>query len=166
MTEIIKLACMRKRAFQNTFSIFERWGEKTKTKTKTRRGTVLRAITMRIERQHRSRTSKPHLQGQKLWFTELSFSLSTKMGIKPQNPKVPCTMSTASINSWCLTSVSASKRSLPALRPSVFASLNSSVSPPTLIRNQPVFAAPAPILYPPRVQYNASCMHILLTIIY
>ncbi|XP_011047313.1 PREDICTED: carbonic anhydrase 2 [Populus euphratica] len=59
-------------------------------------------------------------------------------------------MSTASINSWCLTSVSASKRSLPALRPSVFASLNSSVSPPTLIRNQPVFAAPAPILYPPR----------------
>ncbi|KAG6793498.1 hypothetical protein POTOM_002707 [Populus tomentosa] len=72
------------------------------------------------------------------------------MGIKPQNPKVPCTMSTASINSWCLTSVSPSKRSLPALRPSVFASLNSSVSPPTLIRNQPVFAAPAPILYPRR----------------
>ncbi|XP_061943578.1 carbonic anhydrase 2-like [Populus nigra] len=59
-------------------------------------------------------------------------------------------MSTASINSWCLTSVSASKRSLPALCPPVFASLNSSVSPPTLIRNQPVFAAPAPILYPPR----------------
>uniref|UniRef100_A0A6N2M6N2 Carbonic anhydrase n=1 Tax=Salix viminalis TaxID=40686 RepID=A0A6N2M6N2_SALVM len=61
-------------------------------------------------------------------------------------------MSTASINSWCLTSVSPSKRSSPpTLRPSsVVASLNSSVSPPTLIRNQPVFAAPAPILYPSR----------------
>ncbi|KAJ4729222.1 Carbonic anhydrase [Melia azedarach] len=63
-------------------------------------------------------------------------------------------MSTASINSWSLTSPSpAAQSSLKraTLRPTVFAKLNSSSaspSPPSLIRNQPVFAAPAPIINP------------------
>uniref|UniRef100_A0A5B7C1Z4 Carbonic anhydrase n=1 Tax=Davidia involucrata TaxID=16924 RepID=A0A5B7C1Z4_DAVIN len=59
-------------------------------------------------------------------------------------------MSTASINGWCLTSLSRAHSTLKtaALRPSVFARLNSSASPPSLIRNQPVFAAPAPIINP------------------
>ncbi|XP_002524642.2 carbonic anhydrase 2 isoform X2 [Ricinus communis] len=63
-------------------------------------------------------------------------------------------MSTASINGWCLTSLSPSQSSLrrSTLRPSVFARLNSSPtsssSTPTLIRNEPVFAAPAPIINP------------------
>ncbi|KAJ9135317.1 hypothetical protein P3X46_032518 [Hevea brasiliensis] len=63
-------------------------------------------------------------------------------------------MSTSSINGWCLTSLSPSQSSLQkaTLRPSIFASLNSSPvsssSIPTLIRNQPVFAAPAPIINP------------------
>ncbi|XVF60297.1 hypothetical protein PTKIN_Ptkin08bG0034000 [Pterospermum kingtungense] len=59
-------------------------------------------------------------------------------------------MSTASINGWCLTSSSPSSQSFSlrrvTLRPSVVATLNSSPSPPTLIRNQPVFAAPIPLL--------------------
>ncbi|KAK6256468.1 hypothetical protein QUC31_018194 [Theobroma cacao] len=60
---------------------------------------------------------------------------------------IPCAMSTASINGWCLTSTSSALRR-DTLRPPTFARLNSSVSPPTLIRNQPVFAAPAPLLVP------------------
>ncbi|XP_022740184.1 carbonic anhydrase 2-like [Durio zibethinus] len=62
---------------------------------------------------------------------------------------------TASINSWCLTSTSPSAQSStsslrrrPTLRPSIVANLNSSPSPPTLIRNHPVFAAPTPLLNP------------------
>ncbi|KAF9666400.1 hypothetical protein SADUNF_Sadunf16G0225500 [Salix dunnii] len=96
---------------------------------------------------------RPNLiyKGKSFYSPSYRYHYLQKKGIKPLNPKVPCTMSTASINSWCLTSVSPSKRSSPpTLRPSVVASLNSSVSPPTLIRNQPVFAAPAPILYPSR----------------
>ncbi|PPS02410.1 hypothetical protein GOBAR_AA18263 [Gossypium barbadense] len=63
-------------------------------------------------------------------------------------------MSTASINGWCLTSSStATATSFPLWRPtlrssSIVATLNSSPSPPTLIRNQPVFAAPVPLLTP------------------
>ncbi|XWS44180.1 hypothetical protein CRYUN_Cryun15aG0022200 [Craigia yunnanensis] len=61
-------------------------------------------------------------------------------------------MSTASINGWCLTSTSPSTQSSSlrraTLRPSVVTNLNSSVSPPTLIRNRPVFAAPTPLLTP------------------
>ncbi|KAK8672545.1 hypothetical protein V6N13_110910 [Hibiscus sabdariffa] len=61
-------------------------------------------------------------------------------------------MSTASINGWCLTSsatTASSSPRRPTLRPSsIVASLNSSPSPPTLIRNQPVFAAPVPLLNP------------------
>ncbi|XP_030953957.1 carbonic anhydrase, chloroplastic isoform X1 [Quercus lobata] len=61
-------------------------------------------------------------------------------------------MSTASINGWCISSISpASQSSLikkTTLRPSVFARLNSSPSPPSLIQNKPVFAAPAPIITP------------------
>ncbi|KAK7844219.1 carbonic anhydrase [Quercus suber] len=61
-------------------------------------------------------------------------------------------MSTASINGWCISSISpASQSSLikkTTLRPSVFATLNSSPSPPSLIQNKPVFAAPAPIITP------------------
>lgn len=61
-------------------------------------------------------------------------------------------MSTASINNWCLTSVSQSQSSLirrsTLLRPSIVARLNSPASPPSLIRNEPVFAAPAPIINP------------------
>ncbi|EXC20291.1 Carbonic anhydrase [Morus notabilis] len=58
-------------------------------------------------------------------------------------------MSSASINSACLSSVSPAQSSSlrrPALR--VFARLGSSSSPPSLIRNKPVFAAPAPIITP------------------
>ncbi|KDP45339.1 hypothetical protein JCGZ_09588 [Jatropha curcas] len=62
-------------------------------------------------------------------------------------------MSTASINGWCLTSISPSQSSLrrATLRPCVFARLTSSPvsgNTPTLIRNEPVFAAPAPIINP------------------
>ncbi|XP_044501266.1 carbonic anhydrase 2-like [Mangifera indica] len=59
-------------------------------------------------------------------------------------------MSAASVNSLCLTSLSPAQSSAKraALRPSVVASLNSSPSPPNLIRNQPVFAAPAPVINP------------------
>ncbi|XP_044479049.1 carbonic anhydrase 2-like [Mangifera indica] len=59
-------------------------------------------------------------------------------------------MSAASVNSWCLTSLSPAQSSAKraALRPSVVASLNSSPSPPNLIRKQPVFAAPAPVINP------------------
>ncbi|KAF5457248.1 hypothetical protein F2P56_021363, partial [Juglans regia] len=61
-------------------------------------------------------------------------------------------MSTASINGWCLSSTSPTQSSLKkaALRPSVFARLkySSSPSPPSLIQNKPVFAAPAPIITP------------------
>jgi carbonic anhydrase len=65
-------------------------------------------------------------------------------------------MSTATINSWCLTSVSSSSRktsSAVTFRPSVSARLSSSPSSsgnyiPSLIRNEPVFAAPAPIITP------------------
>ncbi|KAL4353568.1 hypothetical protein GQ457_06G041390 [Hibiscus cannabinus] len=62
-------------------------------------------------------------------------------------------MSTASINGWCLTSSSSSSISFsrlrrPALQPSVTASLNSSHSPPSLIQDRPVFAAPIPLLAP------------------
>ncbi|KDO66172.1 hypothetical protein CISIN_1g019915mg [Citrus sinensis] len=60
-------------------------------------------------------------------------------------------MSTASINNWCLTSVSQAQSSLiksSTLRPSIVARLNSPASPPSLIRNEPVFAAPAPIINP------------------
>ncbi|XP_052197973.1 carbonic anhydrase 2-like [Diospyros lotus] len=63
-------------------------------------------------------------------------------------------MSTAtSINGWCLTSlISPTKTSLlykaATFRPSVVSRLNSSASPPSLIRNHPVFAAPPPILTP------------------
>ncbi|XWS40742.1 hypothetical protein CRYUN_Cryun17cG0021600 [Craigia yunnanensis] len=61
-------------------------------------------------------------------------------------------MSTASINGWYLTSTSPSCHSSSlrraTLRPSIVASLNSSPSPPTLIRNHPVLAAPTPLLTP------------------
>ncbi|XP_018823093.1 carbonic anhydrase 2-like [Juglans regia] len=60
-------------------------------------------------------------------------------------------MSTASINSWCLSSTSSAQSSLnkATLRPSVFARLSSSSPPPPpLIQNKPVFAAPAPIITP------------------
>ncbi|KAK5802442.1 hypothetical protein PVK06_030033 [Gossypium arboreum] len=72
-------------------------------------------------------------------------------------------MSTASINGWCLTSSSSSTttssfsaRRRPTLRPSVVASLNSSPSPPTLIRDRPVFAAPVPLLTPREEMGNKS----------
>ncbi|KAA8530239.1 hypothetical protein F0562_004948 [Nyssa sinensis] len=70
--------------------------------------------------------------------------------LKEGNSLVPCAMSTASINGWCLTSLSPLQSSpkTPTLRPLVFASLSSSPSPPSLIRNEPVFAAPAPIITP------------------
>ncbi|KAJ8774964.1 hypothetical protein K2173_019968 [Erythroxylum novogranatense] len=68
-------------------------------------------------------------------------------------------MSTASINGWSLTSSSSVSQASsvtrrPTLRPSVSARLttpsssSSSSSLPALIRNQPVFAAPAPIINP------------------
>ncbi|XVE83964.1 hypothetical protein DITRI_Ditri16bG0131100 [Diplodiscus trichospermus] len=61
-------------------------------------------------------------------------------------------MSTSTINGWCLTSSSplqSSSSRRATLRPSAtVASLNSSVSPPTLIRDRPVFAAPTPLLTP------------------
>ncbi|KAK2661781.1 hypothetical protein Ddye_000355 [Dipteronia dyeriana] len=59
-------------------------------------------------------------------------------------------MSTASISSWCLTPLSPSQSTLKTatLRPSISATLNSSPSPHRLIRNEPVFAAPAPIINP------------------
>lgn len=63
-------------------------------------------------------------------------------------------MSTAasSFNGWCLTSPARSQlKNTPTLRPTFFANnrLNPSSSvPPALIRNQPVFAAPAPIITP------------------
>ncbi|KAL3526418.1 hypothetical protein ACH5RR_011074 [Cinchona calisaya] len=63
-------------------------------------------------------------------------------------------MSTASINGCCLTTFSATaQKSLKrlALRPSVFATLessSSSTSLPRLIRDQPVFAAPSPLITP------------------
>ncbi|PON52516.1 Carbonic anhydrase [Parasponia andersonii] len=62
--------------------------------------------------------------------------------------------STASINSWCLSSVSPAQSSLrrATLRPCAFARLGSSSSasppPPSLIQNKPVFAAPSPIITP------------------
>ncbi|XAR51866.1 Carbonate dehydratase [Bertholletia excelsa] len=59
-------------------------------------------------------------------------------------------MSTVSTYSWCLPSLSPSQSLIqrPTLRPSVVARLGSSPSPPSLIRNEPVFAAPAPIINP------------------
>ncbi|GMY13367.1 carbonic anhydrase, chloroplastic isoform X1 [Fagus crenata] len=59
-------------------------------------------------------------------------------------------MSTASINGWSISSISPAQSSLKkaTLRPSIFARLNSSPSPPSLIQNKPVFAAPAPIITP------------------
>lgn len=60
----------------------------------------------------------------------------------------------ASINGWCLTSNTPARSQLKntaTLRPTFIAnsSLNSSSPvPPALIRNQPVFAAPAPIITP------------------
>ncbi|KAL5796969.1 hypothetical protein ACOSQ2_001789 [Xanthoceras sorbifolium] len=59
-------------------------------------------------------------------------------------------MSTATIHTWSLTSPSPSQSSLKraTLRPSISARLNSSPSPPRLIRNEPVFAAPAPTINP------------------
>ncbi|XVF58078.1 hypothetical protein PTKIN_Ptkin07bG0033100 [Pterospermum kingtungense] len=61
-------------------------------------------------------------------------------------------MSTASINGCYLTSISPSTQSSSirrlTLRPSIVAGLNSSPSPPSLIRNRPVFAAPTPLLTP------------------
>ncbi|KAG4139967.1 hypothetical protein ERO13_D07G227500v2 [Gossypium hirsutum] len=61
-------------------------------------------------------------------------------------------MSTASVSGFCLssntTSPSNSLRQPTLRRPSIIANLNSSTSPPTLIRNQPVFAAPTPLLTP------------------
>ncbi|GLT33259.1 hypothetical protein SLA2020_078630 [Shorea laevis] len=61
-------------------------------------------------------------------------------------------MSTASISGCSLTSLSPasssqSARRRPTLRPTIVANISSS-SPPSLIRNQPVFAAPAPIINP------------------
>ncbi|KAL3723134.1 hypothetical protein ACJRO7_035329 [Eucalyptus globulus] len=62
-------------------------------------------------------------------------------------------MSTSPVSSWCATSFSPAHSSLKraaGLRPSLSARLgpSSSVSPPTLIRNEPVFAAPAPVINP------------------
>ncbi|KAL5571365.1 hypothetical protein UlMin_020962 [Ulmus minor] len=63
-------------------------------------------------------------------------------------------MSTANINTLCLNSASpAAQSSLrrPTLRPCAFARLSSSPSsssPPNLIQNKPVFAAPAPYITP------------------
>ncbi|XWS30357.1 hypothetical protein CRYUN_Cryun24cG0110300 [Craigia yunnanensis] len=61
-------------------------------------------------------------------------------------------MSTASINGWCLTSTSPPSQSSSlrraTLQPSIVASLNSSPSPPTLIRKHPVFAVSTPLLTP------------------
>ncbi|GAB4849197.1 hypothetical protein Ancab_004007 [Ancistrocladus abbreviatus] len=64
-------------------------------------------------------------------------------------------MSTTSINRWCLSSLSPSQSPLLknklTLRPSFFASssiTSSSATPPPLIRDEPVFAAPAPIITP------------------
>ncbi|KAE8706258.1 Carbonic anhydrase [Hibiscus syriacus] len=62
-------------------------------------------------------------------------------------------MSTASVNGWCLTSSSSSSTRLSGLRrstlgPSIVASLNTSPSPPSLIQDRPVFAAPIPLLIP------------------
>ncbi|XP_038716639.1 carbonic anhydrase 2-like isoform X2 [Tripterygium wilfordii] len=69
-------------------------------------------------------------------------------------------MSTASINGWCITSLSPSSHSSlnnnnikkiishnTLRRPSIVARLSS--PPPSLIQNKPVFAAPAPIINPP-----------------
>ncbi|KAG9160517.1 hypothetical protein Leryth_019471 [Lithospermum erythrorhizon] len=77
-------------------------------------------------------------------------------------------MSTASISGWCFTSSSSStnvsslKRA--TLRPIVSARLGSSSSssssssqtPPSLIRDQPVFAAPAPIITPHLVNSHSN----------
>ncbi|KAK7266093.1 hypothetical protein RIF29_18733 [Crotalaria pallida] len=67
-------------------------------------------------------------------------------------------MSTSSINGWSISSISPAKTSLKraTLRPSVFASLNSSPSSsttspssfPSLIQDKPVFAAPSHIITP------------------
>ncbi|XP_059670156.1 carbonic anhydrase, chloroplastic-like [Cornus florida] len=60
-------------------------------------------------------------------------------------------MSTASIHSCSIASLSPSQSSLKraSFTPLVVAKLNSSApSPPALIRNEPVFAAPAPIITP------------------
>lgn len=65
-------------------------------------------------------------------------------------------MSTASINGWCLTPLSPSQSSLRSHRPTFFARLapssSSSPSLPSLIRNDPVFAVPAPIINPSRLR--------------
>ncbi|XP_030469949.2 carbonic anhydrase 2 isoform X1 [Syzygium oleosum] len=68
-------------------------------------------------------------------------------------------MSTAPVSSWCATSFSPAqpsslKRAAAGPRPSLSARLgsssssSSSVSPPTLICNEPVFAAPTPVINP------------------
>ncbi|XP_065877022.1 carbonic anhydrase 2-like isoform X1 [Euphorbia lathyris] len=57
-------------------------------------------------------------------------------------------MSTTSINGWCLTSVSVSPSQSSLKRSTLRPSISISASTPTLITNQPVFAAPSPILKP------------------
>ncbi|CAO2822637.1 unnamed protein product [Amaranthus hypochondriacus] len=62
------------------------------------------------------------------------------------------TSTASTVNGWCLTSISSSRRNQKvSLRPTIVATSNTSSSPivpPLLIRNQPVFAAPAPIITP------------------
>ncbi|KAL4334986.1 hypothetical protein GQ457_07G001890 [Hibiscus cannabinus] len=69
-------------------------------------------------------------------------------------------MSTSSINGWCFifssSFVSRSGLRRPTLRPSIVASLNSSASPPSLIQDRPVFAAPIPLLTPRKDEGNKS----------
>lgn len=72
--------------------------------------------------------------------------------INPPNSKPHCTMSTSSINSYTLTPPSPSSRKRFAFR-SAQARLGSSPAPPNLIRNEPVFAAPVPVINPAWVLY-------------
>lgn len=68
------------------------------------------------------------------------------------------TSTASTVNGWCLTSISSSRRNQKvSLRPTIVATSNTSSSPivpPLLIRNQPVFAAPAPIITPTLVRIN------------
>ncbi|KAJ8423289.1 hypothetical protein Cgig2_031121 [Carnegiea gigantea] len=72
----------------------------------------------------------------------------------------------SSLNGWCLTSTSPARSQLKNTRSLSFrplcsansssSSSSSSVVPPTLIRNQPVFAAPASIINPTWIIMNYS----------
>ncbi|KAA3459388.1 carbonic anhydrase 2 [Gossypium australe] len=87
-------------------------------------------------------------------YVERELSLNKRFASDP----LAAIMSTASVSGFCLTSnttsPSNSLRQPTLRRPSIVANLNSSTSPPTLIRNQPVFAAPTPLLTPSNWKEN------------